>query len=50
MYTDHHLAAGRLDRLFGMIENYPTLLDQEFDQELFDPESEVDALRHLLNH
>jgi hypothetical protein len=50
MYTDHHLAAGRLDRLFGMIENYATLLDEEFDQDLYDLESEVDALRHLLNH
>ena len=50
MYTDTHLIAAQIDRLHTMIENYPTLLDEAFDQDLYDLECEIAELRDLLNH
>ncbi len=50
MPTDHQLIADQIDRYHSMIENYPDLLDTEFDQDLLDLQSEIDELRDLLNH
>ena len=40
----------QLDHLHTLIENHPFLLDEEFDQDLFDLEREFEELRQLLNH
>ncbi|MGL6075448.1 MAG: hypothetical protein ACRC8S_14935 [Fimbriiglobus sp.] len=40
----------QLDHLQALIENHPFLLDDEFDQDLFDLEREFEELRDVINH
>jgi len=49
MHTDTHLVAAQIDRLHTMIENYPQLLDEEFDQDLDDLRRDLADLCDLLN-
>ena len=50
MFTDTARIHAPLDHLHALIENYPDLLDTEFDQDLDDLEREFAELRDLLNH
>lgn len=50
MFTDNALVHSQLDHLHALIENYPDLLDTEFDQDLDELEREFEELRQLLNH
>ena len=50
MFTDTALIHAQLDHLHALIENYPHLLDEEFDRDLDDLEREFAELRDLLNH
>ena len=50
MFTDIAIVRAQLDHLHALIENYPDLLDTEFDQDLYDLQREFEELRELLNH
>jgi hypothetical protein len=49
MFTDTAVVHAQLDHLHAIIENYPDLIDTEFDQDLWDLEHEFEELRQLLN-
>jgi hypothetical protein len=49
MFTDPQHVYAQLDHLHAIIENYPDLIDTEFDQDLYDLEREFEELRQQLN-
>jgi hypothetical protein len=50
MLTDTARIHAQLDHLHARIEDYPGLLDTEFDQDLYELEREFEELRQLLCH